>query len=324
VQEDLNGPLILKMQTESNLYSVVIPVYNSEAIIESTVTQIGDFFSSQKLRYEIILVNDGSRDKSWSKLLEITRHRKHIVAINFLKNYGQHSAVYCGIRQSKGDYVITMDDDLQNPPEEIIHLINKINEGYDAVFARFRIKNHSLTRRLGSRVIGYLNGKIFNKPKELTLTNFRIFSRQVAIRMGEYRTLYPYIPGLILMFATNPANVYTEHHERKVGKSNYTLITIATLVGRLLFNYSSYPLKLLSGIGFLISSVSFLIGLFYLGKSLLLGSQVLGFTTLVVIMSFLNGFIIVMLGVMGEYISRMMNHLSSDISYHIKEIVSHE
>ena len=142
--------------------------------------------------------------------------------------------------------------------------------------------------------------------------------------MTNYKTLYPYIPGLVLMFSTNPANVITEHHERTVGKSNYTILTIAKLVSRLLFNYSSFPLKFLSITGFLISLFSFLIGAFYLIKSIVVGSQVLGFTTIIVVLSFLNGFIIIMLGVMGEYISRMMNQLSSDMSYQIKEVVSNE
>jgi polyisoprenyl-phosphate glycosyltransferase len=308
---------------DTNLYSVIVPVYNSENVIEGTVQQIVDFFVNRSLRYEIILVNDGSRDQSWVKLTTLARSKKNIVAINLLRNYGQHSAVFCGIRQSKGDYVITMDDDLQNPPGEIIHLINKIHEGHDAVFAKFKAKKHSLTRRLGSKVIGYLNERIFNKPKDLTLTNFRIFTREVALRIQDYRTVYPYIPGLVLMFSNNAANVPTEHHERKIGKSNYTWITIVTLVGRLLFNYSSYPLKILSTVGFVISLLSFSAGMFYLIKAWLVGSNVLGFTTIVVILSFLNGFIIIMLGVIGEYLSRMMNQLSTNASYHIKEIVSH-
>jgi polyisoprenyl-phosphate glycosyltransferase len=310
--------------TDANLYSVIVPVYNSEKVIETTVEQIANFFVNRNLRYEIILVNDGSRDRSWMKLTTLARSNKSIVAINLLQNYGQHSAIFCGIRQSKGDYVITMDDDLQNPPEEIIHLINKIHEGHDAVFAKFKAKKHPLMRKLGSNIIGYLNEKIFNKPKELTLTNFRIFTREVALRIQDYRTLYPYIPGLVLMFSNNATNVSTEHHERKIGKSNYTWITIATLVGRLLFNYSSYPLKILSTVGFVISLLSFSAGMFYLIKAWLVGSNVLGFTTIVVILSFLNGFIIIMLGVIGEYLSRMMNQLSTNASYHIKEIISNE
>lgn len=312
------------MTSDTSFYSVVIPVYNSEAVIETTVSRTSEFFTSRHLKHEIILVNDGSRDGSWTKVVKLAKENSSVIGINFLKNYGQHTAVYCGIKHSKGDFVITMDDDLQNPPEEITHLINKIKEGYDAVFAKFRVKHHSFTRKLGSKVVGYLNRKIFDKPDELTLTNFRIFSKDVVNRIRGYRTLYPYVPGLILMFANNLTNVYTEHHERKVGKSNYTIITILALVSRLLFNYSSFPLKFLSIAGFIVSLTSFLIGSFYLLKSLILGSQVLGFTTLVVILSFMNGFIIIMLGVMGEYLSRMMNHLSSDLSYHIKDITPHD
>jgi glycosyltransferase involved in cell wall biosynthesis len=312
------------MEKDSNLYSVVIPVYNSELLIETTVARTVSFFQMHGLNYELILVNDASRDNSWMKLKILAKSYRGITVINFLKNYGQHSAIFCGIRHAKGDYVITMDDDLQNPPEEIIHLINKIKEGNDAVFARFKEKKHPFVRKMGTKIIGYINRKVFRKPANITLTNFRIISKEVVVRISNYKTLYPYIPGLILMFASNIANVYTEHHERKVGKSNYTIITILKLVSRLLFNYSSYPLRLLSTLGFIISFSSFAIGLFYVLRALFLGSNVPGFTTIVVILSFLNGFIIIMLGVMGEYISRMMNHMSNDMSYQIKETIKND
>jgi glycosyltransferase involved in cell wall biosynthesis len=214
-----------------------------------------------------------------------------------------------------------MDDDLQNPPEEIVHLVRKIREGYDVVFGKFPVKRHSLVRRLGSHVVNWLNGRIFGKPAALTLTNFRIFTREVADRVRRHRTVYPYIPGLLLLASSRVANVETEHQPRRVGRSNYGPLAILRLVGVLLFSYSSYPLKLLAGIGFTISALSFAAGVFYLLRSLLVGSRVLGFTTLIVMLSFLNGFIIVMLGVIGEYVSRIIHQLSVEQFYQITDIV---
>ena len=214
-----------------------------------------------------------------------------------------------------------MDDDLQNPPLEIIKLIEKINEGYDLVFAKFLEKKHSLFRKFGSAVIKILNEKIFDKPKEITLTNFRIFTKSVADRVSNYKTFYPYIPGLLILFSSAIANVETDHHYRKIGKSNYSLFKILKLVSRLLFNYSSYPLKLLTILGFSISLVSFLLGLFYAIRGLLLDSSVPGWTTTVVLLSFFNGFLILMIGILGEYISRILNQLSVKQAYQIKEIV---
>lgn len=302
-------------------YSVIIPVYRSEQIIEKTIQRIVEVSEKEGFNLELVLVNDGSPDNSWSIIENAAKKDARLKAINLLKNYGQHTAVYCGIKESKGDFIITMDDDLQNPPEELHHLISKINEGYDLVFAEFNQKMHAGFRKLGTRIIAYLNNKIFGKPKELKLTNFRIFTRATANRVIAYRTNYPYIPGLLLMSASKMANVKTEHHKREVGSSNYTLMRILTLVARLLFNYSSYPLKIVSGAGIIISLLSFFAGVFFIAKSVILGVEVQGWTTIVALLSFLCGFILIMLGIMGEYLARIMNQLASSEPYQILEIV---
>ena len=182
-------------------YSAVIPVYNSEPIISETIDRTVAFFKNANLNYELILVNDGSTDKSWSIVSEKAATNSHIIAIDMLRNYGQHTAIFCGLQHSSGDYAITLDDDLQNPPEEIIHLINKILEGeHDIVYGRFRIKQHASYRRVGSRAIAQVNRRVFHQPPDLVLTNFRIIRRDVVERMCGYQTGYPYITGLALMF----------------------------------------------------------------------------------------------------------------------------
>lgn len=303
------------------VYSIVIPVYRSEQIIAKTIQRIMDVSENEGFAIELVLVNDGSPDNSWSILEQAAKRDQRIKSINLLKNYGQHTAVYCGIKESTGDFIITMDDDLQNPPEELHHLIDKINEGYDLVFAEFNQKMHPGFRKIGTRIVAYLNNKIFGKPKSIKLTNFRIFTRATANRVIAYRTNYPYIPGLLLMSASKMANVQTEHHSREIGNSNYTLVRILTLVARLLFNYSSYPLKIVSGAGIIISLLSFLAGVFFIIKSMVLGVEVQGWTTIVALVSFLCGFILIMLGIMGEYLSRIMNQLASSEPYQIREII---
>tara|TARA_B110000046_G_scaffold180751_1_gene211835 strand:+ start:751 stop:1674 length:924 start_codon:yes stop_codon:yes gene_type:complete len=303
------------------VYSLVIPVYKSELIIEKTISRIIGFSELKGFKIELVLVNDGSPDKSWSIIETAAQNDSRIKAINLLKNYGQHTAVYCGIKESMGDFIITMDDDLQNPPEELHHLIEKIHEGYDLVFAEFNQKMHAGFRKLGTRLVSYLNNKIFGKPKDLKLTNFRIFTRATANRLIAYKTNYPYIPGLLLMSASKMANVKTEHHAREIGSSNYTLMRILKLMARLLFNYSSYPLKMVSGAGIFISVMSFFAGLFFIAKSVFLGVDVEGWTTIVALLSFLCGFILIMLGIMGEYLARIMNQLASSEPYQIREIV---
>jgi polyisoprenyl-phosphate glycosyltransferase len=303
--------------------SIVIPVYNSEIIVSKTVDEILKETNKHNLNIEILLINDGSPDNSWSVIKNLAQEIKEVKSINLIKNFGQHNAVLCGFKNSTGDYVITMDDDLQNPPSEIIHIVNKINqnEDTDLVFGKFREKKHAGYRKLGSKLIGYLNEKVFNKPKDITLTNFRIAKKDVIDRVLKHNTAYPYIPGLLLMYSTNIENVIVEHHDRFDGKSNYTFKKIFSLISNLLINYSSYPLKLLSSIGILISSISFFLGCFYLIKGLLLGNSVEGWTTLVVLVSFLGGFIIVLLGLIGEYLSRILDQMSNNKSYYVKEIV---
>jgi len=311
-------------QRESLKYSVVIPVYNSVRIVGRTVDRVAGFFEKQGWDYELILVNDGSRDGSWEVLREKAAANAHIIAVNLLRNYGQHTAVFCGLQQSAGDYIITLDDDLQNPPEEIIHLVEKAQEGHDLVFARFREKKHALYRRIGSRLIGAVNRRIFHQRKGLVASNFRIIHRAVANRMCAYKTRYPYITGLALMFSHNPANVLTEHAERPVGKSTYSLFKILEVVTRILFNYSSYPLRLLNSIGITISGLSFLLGLYYIGRAILGRVRVPGWTTVVVLLSFFSGLIILTLSILGEYVIRILAQTSYPECYHIKEIIGRD
>ena len=302
--------------------SIVIPVYNSENIVSRTVEEIIKENEKRQFNYEIILVNDGSKDNSWSVIKNLAMKYKPVKAINLIKNFGQHNAVLCGFQHASGDFVVTMDDDMQNPPSEIIKLINKIEGGdYDLVFGKFREKKHPFYRKLGSKLINYLNEKIFKKPKDITLTNFRIIRKDVIERVLGHNTAYPYIPGLLLMYSTSIANVTVEHHKRADGKSNYTFKKIFSLMSNLLINYSSFPLKVLSTIGLLVSSISFFLGLYYLISGLIGGTQVPGWTTLVVLISFLGGFIIILLGLIGEYLSRILDQISNQKSYYIKEII---
>ena len=316
--------MTVKKIKSDDFISIIIPVFNSENIVKNTVEQSIYELKSQKLNFEIILINDGSKDNSWRTIKKLTQKYPEIISINLLKNYGQHTAIYCGIEQSKGNYLVTLDDDLQNPPKEIIKLINKITDGYDVVFGTFPEKKHSFLRKIGTLLINYLNKKIFNKPKSIKLTNFRIFTREVAERIKNYNTLYPYIPGLLLMFSSSIANVETLHEERKIGKSNYTIIKIIKLVSRLLFNYSSYPLKVLSSLVIIISILSFSSGIAFIVNKIYFKNIVPGWTTIVVIISFFNGFLIFMLGILGEYVSRILNQVSFKKSYQINEICSYD
>jgi glycosyltransferase involved in cell wall biosynthesis len=305
-------------------YSVVIPVFNSEPIVGTTIERTVAFFESQGLSYEVILVNDASTDGSWQVLKESAARHPHVRVVNLLRNYGQHNANLCGLRRAKGDYVVTMDDDLQNPPEEIIHLIRAAMNGADVVFGEFRQKQAPRHRRLGSMAIGLINRRIFGQPPDLVVSNFRLLRRDVVDRICASRSAYPYITGQALLYSNQPTNAEVAHSPRPVGRSNYNPIRIARLVLRILFSYSLFPLRLSAFIGFVISALSFALGVAFIIRHTITNSKVEGWTSLIVLLSFFNGVIILMLSMLGEYMLRTLQQVTDNEPYHVLEEVGGE
>ena len=302
--------------------SIIIPVFNSEKSIKNLCEDLIIVLSSISIDYEIIFINDGSTDNSWSIINILAKNTSNVIAVDLLKNYGQHSAIFCGIGLAKGDYLITMDDDGQNPPSEIRKLYSKIMEGYDVVFARFTKKQHPLYRRVGTKIVDMLNKKIFEKPIHIELTNFRIFTKEVADRIISHKTYKPYIPGLLLLYSTKIANVETDHNKRIVGFSNYSFINIFQLVGRILFNYSIYPLNFIVIAGFAVSLISFLLGMYYIAQFIYIGVSVPGWTSVVVLLSFTSSIVMLILGVLGQYIVRLLQQVSFSTAFQIRSITN--
>lgn len=305
---------------QSLLYSVVIPVYNSERVVASTVSRVRDFFHNYGDKFEIVLVNDGSRDTSWEIISDLAKQYPEIVAVDLLKNYGQHSANMCGFREAKGDFIITMDDDLQNPPEEIGKLIETAQQGHDLVIGRFETKQHPIVRRLGSRFVSWLNRKVFELEGDLVLSNFRIIRRDVVDRVCQDKSFTPYIPGLVLQYSSRRSNVMVKHLPRTVGKSNYTWRKILRLVASILFNHSSIPLRIGATLGFVAAATSFILSLYFLLDAMFMGTSAPGWASLVVLLSFFNGVLIILLSVIGEYLIRILQEVGSQRCYEVREI----
>jgi glycosyltransferase involved in cell wall biosynthesis len=303
------------------LYSVVIPVYNSEQVVGSTITRILEVFEEAGLRHEIILVNDGSRDRSWDVIAERARTTPHVVAVNLLRNYGQHHANLAGMREATGDYVITMDDDLQNPPDQALLLIEKAMAGHDVVFGRFERKQAPGYRRIGSKLINVVNRRVFAQPPDLAVSNYRVLRKDVVERICQSRTAHPYITGQALLYSSNAADVLVRHDARPVGKSNYSLRRILTLVFVILFSYSLFPLRAAAMGGFVVATLSFLLGAFYLIRSVFVDTSVPGWTTIAVLLSLFSGVIIALLSMLGEYVVRTLNAVSEVEVYHVVERV---
>jgi polyisoprenyl-phosphate glycosyltransferase len=300
----------------------VIPVYNSAQIVGHTIDRTVGFFETSGLDYELIIVNDGSRDRSWEVVRDKAGENPRIKAINLLRNSGQHTAILCGLQHSSGDYVVTLDDDLQNPPEEIQHLINKAAEGHDLVFGKFYVKQHGLIRRLGSWTIGMLNRWMFGCSDELTVSNFRLIRRDVVDRICAYRTTYPYITGLSLMLSARPANAMVEHHPRLSGKSSYNIVRLLKLVLLILFNYSVFPLRVVSIIGLMVTTGSLMAGLYFLNLYFRGEVGVPGWISLFLALLCLNGLAIIMISMIGEYMIRLLMQTQQRSPYYIQESIN--
>jgi len=302
--------------------SIIIPVYNSEASLKELTERLVQTLKTMDKPYEIIFVNDGSRDRSFEILKEIkSQYQEKIVIINLTRNFGQQNALMCGFQYCNAEYIITLDDDLQNPPEEIPVLLNAIEKGSDAVFGRYQEKKDAAYKNIGSRIIRKLNHVIFGIKNDIAFSSFRIIRRQIIEEIRDYKTCFPYISGMILSLTKKVENVTVKHDERKHGKSNYNLKKLVNLSFNLLINYSSIPLKIICYIGLLFSVVSFSIGLYFIFKKIFIGQLPTGWTSLIVLISFNNAMLMLLFFFFGEYISRMLKELSNHKTYSIAEII---
>lgn len=300
--------------------SVVIPVFNGSQTIGEVVSRVINVCASRKYEFEIILVNDGSRDNSWEVIRHLAEQEHSVTSINLAKNYGQHTANLCGFRASRNNYIITLDDDLQNPPEEIPNLVDKATAGYDLVLGMFAAKKHNSARKAGSKIIQCLNKIIFNVDEDLILSNYRCIHRSVIKPIISTRHYRPYIPGLLLEHSCNRVNVCVKHGPRKHGSSNYTLVKIIKLTSDLLFNHSTIPLRFVAAIGFTATTACIGLCCILTAQSVIYGAKTPGWTSIMVLTSFNSSLILLMLSVIGEYTIRILKATANIDEYIMREV----
>lgn len=273
--------------------------------------------------FDIILINDGSRDRSYDVLKGLSIKYDNVCVLNLSKNFGQHNAIMAGLKYAKGDYVITMDDDLQHPVEEIMKLVGEIEKGYDVVYGEYRVKNHSFLKNLGSELNNIMGNVIIKKPKEIRFTSLRIIRSFVVQAIITYNAPYPYLDGLILRVTRNIGVVFVNHRQRKEGKSNYTLKKLVRLWLNGFLNFSILPLRLFSYIGFIVASLGFLSAIFILIDAIFFLNPVQGWTSLIVATLIFSGVQLMSIGVMGEYVGRIFLTQNKTPQYVVKEIFGH-
>lgn len=304
-------------------YSIIVPVFNGADKLDELIERTEKTFSERGCIYEVVIVDDGSSDNSWTLIQDVARKYSQIIGIKLTQNFGQHPAVLCGLANCSGDYALTIDADLQNPPEELFKLIDPaVERDLELIFAKFAKKQHAAYRNLGSKVIAFLNTVIFDKPKDLNISNVRIMNKELVQRMCEYPTAFPYINGLALRCSdpARRANVVVEHHKRVGSESTYTAFRIAKLVCTILFNMKGLP-RLITGIGYGAAWFSFILGTAFVAKHYFLNSLLPETTPIIIVMAFCNCLLAACVGLLGQIATKASESIASSLTYKIGSIV---
>ena len=299
------------------VYSVVIPVYNGENTLEELTSRLSKVMDSLEQPYELIFIDDSSRDNSWNVLSTLRHKNLHLKCFRLMRKYGQQNATMCGFMKAEGKYVITLDDDLQNPPEAIPELIEEIQKGFDVVFGIYEHKKHRLYRRWGSHLVNKFYALTFQS--EHRVSAFRIMRAELSKNILDYDLNYTYINGLLSWYTDRISHVIIPHRDRATGKSGYSFKKLLALSLNMMTNFSILPLQIASLAGILFSCFGFGMGVFFVIKRLLLGSSVSGFTALMASISFFSGVILFFLGIIGEYLGRIHLNINRKPQFCIRE-----
>jgi glycosyltransferase involved in cell wall biosynthesis len=300
------------------LISIVIPVYNSESTLSELLERLTQVNSNLKYNFQIILIDDGSTDQSWNKIENLFTKYPTITALRLTKNFGQQAALLAGFKFCKGELIITMDDDLQHPPEEIIKLVSKFEETKaSVVYGLPSNKQHSAIRNASSKAVTLTSANGNHQG-----SSFRLIKREIIEKIilnHQYNFLF--IDALLNWYTSDFTTVEVEHHPRKAGKSGYTFRKLFSIHFKTMINYSVLPLKLLIYGGILTSIISFFIGTFFIWKKLMFDVP-LGYTSIIVAILFSSGLIFLGIGFLGLYIHKIYEFNLNKPVYFVNKILT--
>ncbi len=303
-------------------YSAVIPVYNSAGTLAELCHRLTSVLDELGSPYEIILVDDGSTDESWETIEQLRQRHPSLTGVTLTKNFGQHNALMCGLGLSAGRYVVTLDDDLQHPPEEIPKLLRALEDNQvDVVYAKYESKRHGFFRNMGSFAVKSMARYAVRIPDGFYMSSFRAMTREMVNSLVEHRAPTPRIDIIVFTITDRVMNVATRHDERKEGRSGYSLRRLIKATADDVINYSSLPLRVVSTFGFVVSLVSLLLAVYYLTLYSLGKIGVSGFTTLVLLVLFFGGATLATLGIVGEYLIRIIRASERRPTYVIRNRV---
>ncbi len=299
--------------------SIVIPVYRSSATLLPLYQRLETTFTSLSTSFEVIFVDDYSPDNSWAALLDLKKKYPNTIRIIRLsRNYGQHNATFCGFRHCKGNLIITIDDDLQIPPEEIPKLLQTYQQTKaDVVYGFFPEKKHTFLKRLGSKILAKLAQWLANGQGQGS--SFRLLTAELLQSLTKHYSSFIYIDELLLWYTQNIAFVEVKHLARQQGSSGYSYLKLFHLFGSLTLLHSSIPLRILTYLGLLASSLSFVIGIYYVLIWIFFDVPVQGFTAIIVSLFFISSLVLFALGVIGEFLRRIYTTLNNQPQYTIQQ-----
>lgn len=306
------------------MISFVIPCYRSSQTLPGVIQEIKDTMKTLKnYEYEIVLVNDSSPDDTFSVITGLCRENDNITGINLAKNFGQHAALMAGFHYVKGDVVVCLDDDGQTPACEVGRLLAGIEEGADVVYAKYNHKHHSGFRNFGSHVNEVMTRIMLGKPKDLYVSSYFAAKRFVVDEMIRYEYAYPYVIGLVLRTTKNIVNVEIDHRDRQAGESGYTLKKLLGLWFNGFTAFSVKPLRVATVTGTICALCGFAYGIYTIIKKIFIQPPdlVIGFSALMSVIVFMGGMLMLMLGLVGEYMGRMYVSMNNSPQYVIREIV---
>jgi undecaprenyl-phosphate 4-deoxy-4-formamido-L-arabinose transferase len=303
--------------------SVVVPVYNSEASIRILLERLEATLQSITPHFEIILVDDGSEDASWSVISELAETRRLLRGIRLMRNYGQHNALLCGIREAKHPLLVTIDDDLQHPPEEIPKLLEKLRQGYDVIYGVPIEDHHSVWRNLASRSVKLSLEIVVGAEIARKVSAFRAFRTELRGAFTSFQAPYVSIDVLLTWGTSRFASVKVRHDHRRIGVSSYTLGKLLRHALNMTTGFSTVPLRFASIIGFAFTVFGFAILAFVVGSYFFRGSTVLGFPFLASTIAIFSGAQMFAIGVIGEYLARMHSRTMDKPVYAVRQHVGH-
>lgn len=303
-------------------FSFVIPCYRSEKTITTVVEEIKSEMAAKRPGddYEIVLVNDCSPDGVWNVIEKLAETENNVVGINLAKNFGQHSALMAGYGKCSGEFVVSLDDDGQAPLDSLNDLITKLEEGFDVVYAYYRTVKQNLFRRFGSWMAGLMGKFMLEPPKDFVGSSFYIARSFVIREMCNYKNSYPYLVGLVLRTTRKIGYVATNHRSRLQGTSGYSFVRLLGLWLNGFTAFSVKPLRLSTFLGFFFAIVGFIYAIVIVVQKCLGVIGVAGWSSIIALMLIIGGCILMMLGLIGEYIGRIYICINDSPQYVIKEI----